>query len=76
MNASTEYYVDFLDSRTGDLGVMIISKYPIIHKSSYFAEDSIFYARQTEIVGRVGDTDVNIVGLYVPSRDRREENIY
>lgn len=50
MNSSLNFDVSFPKSQTGDLGVMIVSKYPIKKSSNFFAEDSIFYSRQLETI--------------------------
>ena len=69
------YEIDFPHSQTGDLGVMIISKYPIIEKRNFFSEESIYFSRQTEIEVCIENEKLNIVGLYVPSRNRTEEKV-
>lgn len=75
MNSSLSYDVSFPKSKTGDLGVMIISKYPIKKCSHFFAEDSIFYSRQLETTISVNGKLINVMGLYVPSRDRSDKKI-
>ena len=75
LESLVNYSVNFPKSQTGDLGVMIISKYPIKVMINLFAQDSIYFSRQTEILIAVEDTVLSIVGLYVPSRDRRTEKI-
>lgn len=75
LDTEVKYYIDFPRSKTKDLGVMIVSKYPIIRRNSYFAEDSIYYARQVEVIIAVAGKEISVVGLYVPSRDRSEEKI-
>lgn len=69
------YEINFPHSQTGDLGVMIISKYPIIEKRNFFSEESIYFSRQTEIEVCIENEKLNIVGLYVPSRNRTEEKV-
>jgi exodeoxyribonuclease-3 len=75
MNSSIDFSVSFPKSKTGDLGVMIVSKHPIIESKNFFADDSIFFARQLEAVISINNLHINVVGLYVPSRDRSEEKI-
>lgn len=75
MNSSLNFSVSFPKSRTGDLGVMIVSKHQIIKSSNYFTDDSIFYSRQLESVISINDKIMSVVGLYVPSRDRSVEKI-
>lgn len=71
----TNYEVCFPRSKTNDLGVMIISKYPIKESTNLFNEDSIFFSRQLECEIDVGKKKLCVAGLYVPSRDRSEEKI-
>ena len=71
----SNYSVNFPKSQTGDLGVMIISKYPIKIVTNLFDEDSIYFSRQLEVVISIEDKMLSVVGLYVPSRDRRSEKI-
>ena len=73
--ATTSYQVEFPHSQTGDLGVMIISKYPIVQKSNYFKREGIYFSRQIEVEICIEKARLNIVGLYVPSRNRTEEKI-
>lgn len=75
MNSSVEFSVNFPKSKTGDLGVMIVSKHPIIKSTNYFAEDSIFYSRQSEAVISINEIPISVIGLYVPSRDRSDAKI-
>lgn len=75
LDTSIDYNVVFPRSSTGDLGVMIVSKHPIIKKNNFFEENNIFYARQLETVISFEDRLLNIVGLYVPSRDRSEDKV-
>lgn len=71
----TNYNVNFPKSQTGDLGVMIISKYPIKVVTNLFEQDSIYFSRQTEVLIWVKETVLSVVGLYVPSRDRSPEKV-
>lgn len=75
LESLVNYNVNFPKSQTGDLGVMIISKYPIKVMINLFEKDSIYFSRQTEVLISIEDTVLSIVGLYVPSRDRRPEKI-
>ena len=75
-HTSTFYDVEFPHSQTGDLGVMIISKYPITKKNNYFPKDSIYFSRQLEVEIQIENEKLNVVGLYVPSRNRTEEKIF
>ncbi len=75
MNSSLNFSVSFPKSQTGDLGVMIISKYKILKESNYFNKNDIFYSRQLEISISIKDYVIDLVGLYVPSRDRSEKKI-
>ncbi len=70
MNTAVEYYINAPVSKTGDLGVMVISKYPIRSSYNIFSDDSIYFSRQTESVIAFPGKELDIVGLYVPSRDR------
>ena len=74
-NESENYEVSFPRSMTNDLGVMIISKYPIKKSKHLFERDSIYYSRQLECGIEVGDILFCVTGLYVPSRDRSENKI-
>lgn len=71
----SNFSVNFPKSQTGDLGVMIISKYPIKVTTNLFEKESIYFSRQAEVFISVEDTILSIVGLYVPSRDRKPEKI-
>lgn len=75
MNSSVSYNVSFPKATTEDLGVMVISKYPITKSMSLFQKDSIYYPRQLEVNICKGDSEISVVGLYVPSRDRSDEKI-
>lgn len=75
LEAFRSYEVQFPHSQTGDLGVMIISKYPILKRKNYFSEESIYFSRQTEVDIDIDGKQINIVGLYVPSRNRTEEKV-
>lgn len=71
----TEYDVSFPRSATGDLGVMIISKCRIGETRYAFENNSIYYSRQIESSIQHKNMPLNVMGLYVPSRDRSEKKI-
>jgi exodeoxyribonuclease-3 len=75
MNSLLDFSVSFPKSKTGDLGVMIVSKHQIVKSMNFFKEDSIFYARQLETIISIENLQISVVGLYVPSRDRSDEKI-
>lgn len=70
-----EYSVEAPVSQTGDLGVMIISKFPVQSNYRLFPMNSIYYSRQTEAMIKLEKREISVVGLYVPSRDRSETKI-
>ena len=74
-NYRIEYDVCFPRSVTGDLGVMIISKHKISETSYLFEDKSIFFSRQLEVSIKYKNLFLNLMGLYVPSRDRSEKKI-
>lgn len=76
MNTEFRYSIYAPISKTGDLGVMIVSKYPICAKKNIFPDDSIYYARQAEVIVEFEGKELSIVGLYVPSRDRSDVKIW
>lgn len=63
------YSVYFPKSHTGDLGVMIISKYPIKKVKNCFCEENPYFSRVLDVVINFDGMDFGIMGLYVPSRD-------
>ena len=69
------YDVLFPKSETKELGVMIISKYPIVSHNSAFDNNSMYYSRIIDANIQVNNFLVNIMGLYVPSRDRSDLKI-
>lgn len=69
------YSVYFPKSHTGDLGVMIISKYPIKKIKKCFGENNPYFSRVLDVVIDFGDIDFGIMGLYVPSRDMTQTKI-
>lgn len=71
IDSAQKYYVNFPCSTTGDLGVMIISKYPFQREQHIFDSTNRYFSRQVEVFV---DT-FSIMGLYVPSRDRSDDKI-
>lgn len=75
-NEGIEYFVNAPKSQTDDLGVIIISKYPILTSTGFFPETSIYFSRQAETSIKLSEKKtVDVVGLYVPSRDRSDRKI-
>lgn len=72
---TTEYFVNAPKSQTGDLGVILISKYPIEDNSNFFLDSSIYFSRQTEVRINLQKKEIYVVGLYAPSRDRSERKV-
>ena len=70
-----EFHVYFPKSRTGDLGVMILSRFPITEVRSCFDEESRFFSRFLDVCIDYDDTKLGIMGLYVPSRDSSEAKV-
>lgn len=70
-----EFNVYFPESSTGDLGVMILSKFPIVEVKNCFDKGNRFYSRFLDVVIDYNGTKVGIIGLYVPSRDASEEKV-
>ncbi len=75
INIKKKYHVFFPKSDTGDLGVMIISKIPIEREYSIYDSSHKFYSRFVACDIIFNQTRFNIIGLYIPSRDRSEEKI-
>jgi len=75
MSSDKKRYVFFPKSNTGDLGVMIISKIPIDKGYSIYDKSHKFYSRFAACDIIFNQTKINIIGLYVPSRDSSEEKI-
>lgn len=75
MNTKFRYSVNAPISKTGDLGVMIISKYMICSNYNVFPNDSIYFSRHAESMIEFGEKKLNLIGLYVPSRDRSDAKI-
>lgn len=70
-----EFSVFFPKSQTGDLGVMVLSRFPILRSSTCFGEDDPFFSRMVDVVVDFHGKEVGIMGLYVPSRDSTPEKI-
>lgn len=75
ISKETKYNVYFPRSITGDLGVMILSKFPIIKISNCFDQSDRYYSRFLDILLDFKGKNIGIIGLYVPSRDASEEKI-
>lgn len=75
LNNKKKYYVHFPKSQTADLGVMIISKFPIKNNYSIFNQDNIYFSRFVACDIEFYGTDIHLIGLYVPSRDRSDKKI-
>lgn len=74
-NTPQKYYVYYPRSITGDLGVMIISKIPIEIGYSIFDKSHKFYSRFAACQIMYCNIKLNIIGLYIPSRDSSVEKI-
>ncbi|MGL5260644.1 MAG: endonuclease/exonuclease/phosphatase family protein [Lachnospiraceae bacterium] len=70
-----KYYVSFPKSITRDLGVMIISKWPLANANFLFDQNVEYYGRAIDIEVEHPIRKLRVVGLYVPSRDRSEKKI-
>lgn len=70
-----EFNVYTPKSQTGDLGVMVLSRFPIIKANSCFDNTSPFFSRMLDVIIDFNGHKVGIMGLYVPSRDSSEEKI-
>lgn len=70
-----EFNVYFPKSCTGDLGVMVLSRHPILKVNTCFKENDPFYSRMVDIVIDFHGREIGIMGLYVPSRDSSPEKI-
>lgn len=75
LETSKKYDVNFPISSTGDLGVMIISKYDIKNKHQAFNIQNRFYSRQSQVSIEINNKLLQIIGLYIPSRDRSVNKI-
>lgn len=75
INTGVKFYVSYPRSKTGDLGVMIISKREICSEYNIFESNNRLYSRFSQVSVGSGIDNLNIIGLYVPSRDRSIEKI-
>jgi exodeoxyribonuclease-3 len=75
LDTEKKYYVFYPKSITGDLGVMIISKIPIEKGYSIYDNSNIFYSRFAACDIIFNQIKINIIGLYIPSRDNSKEKI-
>ena len=75
LNKKAEFHVYFPKSCTGDLGVMVLSRFPIVKTNTCFAENDPFYSRMVDVVIDFYGREIGIMGLYVPSRDSSPEKI-
>jgi exodeoxyribonuclease-3 len=75
IDSEKKYYVYFPKSKTGDLGVMIISKIPFEDTYTVFTSDNVFYTRFAGCILKHKEFCFRLIGLYVPSRDRSDEKI-
>lgn len=74
-SSNQEYYVHFPKSQTNDLGVMIVSKFPIVNVREHFERESIYYSRIVDVDIKIEEELVRVIGLYVPSRDISERKV-
>lgn len=70
-----EFNVYFPASSFGDLGVMVLSRYPIFKRSTCFDRSSPYYSRLSDTIVDFYGREIGVMGLYVPSRDASEEKI-
>jgi exodeoxyribonuclease-3 len=68
-------YVYFPKSQTGDLGIMIISKFPISKINPYYDESNRFFCRFIDLEICIQGKILGIIGLYVPSRDQSIDKV-
>ena len=71
----TKLHIFFPKSKTGDLGVMVLSRYPILESCSCFEDNHCFYSRCADVVIDCQGEKIGILGLYVPSRNATQEKI-
>lgn len=74
-NKKAEFNVYFPKSSTGDLGVMVLSRFPILRTNTCFNSNDQFFSRMVDIVIDFHGQEFGIMGLYVPSRDSSPEKI-
>lgn len=70
-----KYNVYFPESITGDLGVMILSKFRIKSIHNCFEKNDRFYSRFLDVELNYYGMNIGVIGLYVPSRDSSKEKI-
>ncbi len=75
LDTNKSYNVFFPESQTGDYGVMIISKLPINNSYSIFDSSDIYFSRFAGCDIECNGSNIHLIGLYVPSRDRSEEKV-
>lgn len=75
LNSNIQYYVYFPQSTYNELGVMIISKIPFTKTYSIFNIDDKYYSRFAACEVEYKSETINIIGLYVPSRDSSVEKV-
>lgn len=75
INKEPQFHVFFPKSKTGDLGVMILSKFPIVRTRTCFKENEPFFSRLLDVSIDFYSQEIGIMGLYVPSRDSSNEKI-
>lgn len=75
INSEFQFNVFFPESQTGDLGVMVLSKFPIIRTRTCFSKDEPFFSRLLDVSIDFYGQEIGIMGLYVPSRDSSDKKI-
>ena len=70
-----QFNVFFPKSNTGDLGVMLLSRFPILRTTTCFHEKDPFFSRLLDVTIEFHGREMGIMGLYVPSRDASAEKI-
>jgi exodeoxyribonuclease-3 len=69
------FYINYPQAPGKELGVMIISRFPIKGNASPLKSSDSFFGRYAESSLMVGNIDICLLGLYVPSRDRSSPKI-
>lgn len=72
---AAKFHVFFPKSKTSDLGVMVLSRFPILRSNTCFDENDPFFSRLLDVVIDFNGREIGIMGLYVPSRDSSAEKI-
>ncbi len=70
-----QFNVFFPKSSTGDLGVMLLSRFPILRTTTCFSKKDPFFSRLLDVTIDFYGREVGIMGLYVPSRNASAEKI-